>query len=235
MNSTSLISQTRESINAALATGLGSLRKPVPLKLSDWSERHFYLSTESSYVEGPWRCLSYQREPMDVIGNDDVHENWFIKGARVGYTKMIMAASQYLAAHKRRNGAIWQPTDADRDEFVKTEIEPAIRDNPELIRIFPAFEKKSKHNTLALKQFVGAALHLRGGKAAKNYRRLTVDYVMLDEIDGFDQNIEGEGPPHQLATRRVKGANFPKAVFGSTPFTKGMSMIEDGEARCELR
>jgi terminase, large subunit len=235
MNSTNLISQTRESISSSLAAGLHAMRKPAPMKLSDWSERHFYLSTESSYVEGPWRCLSYQREPMNVIGNDDVHENWFIKGARVGYTKMIMAASQYLAAHKRRNGAIWQPTDADRDEFVKTEIEPAIRDNPELIRIFPAFEKKSKHNTLALKQFIGAALHLRGGKAAKNYRRLTVDYVMIDEIDGFDQNIEGEGPPYQLAMRRVKGANFPKGVFGSTPFTKGMSMIEDGEARCDVR
>lgn len=211
------------------------MRKPVPMRLSEWAERHFYLSTESSYVEGPWRCISYQRELMDLMSNDDVREIWVLKGARVGYTKMVMAASQYFAAHKRRNGAIWQPTDADRDEFVKTEIEPAIRDNPEIIKIFPAFEKKSKHNTLALKQFVGAALHLRGGKAAKNYRRLTVDYVIIDELDGFDHNIEGEGPPHQLATRRTKGANFPKSIYGSTPHTKGMSMIEDGENQCDIR
>ena len=235
MNSTSLICQTRAAIDAALKTGLQTLRRPVPQRLSEWSERHFYLSTESSYVEGPWRCLSFQRELMDLMSNDDVREIWVLKSARVGYTKMVMAFSQYMAAHKRRNSAIWQPTDADRDEFVKTEIEPAIRDNPELIRVFPAFEKKSKHNTLALKQFIGAALHLRGGKAAKNYRRLTVDNAVIDELDGFDTNIEGEGPPHQLATRRVKGANFPKAIFGSTPHTKGLSMIEDGEERCDIR
>lgn len=231
----SLLSQTQRAIDARVAAGLEALRKPIPMALSEWSENHFYLSTESSYVEGPWRCLSYQREFMDLISNDDVREIWALKGARVGYTKMIMAASQYLASHKRRNGVIFQPTDADRDEFVKTEIEPAIRDNPELVRIFPAFEKKSKHNTLALKQFIGAALHLRGGKAAKNYRRLTVDYVMLDELDGFDNNIEGEGPPHQLAARRTQTANFPKIILGSTPHTKGLSMIEDGEGRCEVR
>lgn len=235
MSSTTLICQTRESIDLEVRRALHALRRPVPLRLSEWAERHFYLSTESSYVEGPWRCLSYQRELMDIISNDDVRELWVLKAARVGFTKVIMAASQYMAAHKRRNGAIWQPTDADRDEFVKTEIEPAIRDNPELIRIFPSFEKKSKHNTLALKQFVGAALHLRGGKAAKNYRRLTVDYAMIDELDGFDHNIEGEGPPHQLAARRVKGANFPKAIYGSTPHIKGLSMIEDGEERCDVR
>ena len=235
MTSTHLMSQTRAAIDSRLAAGLQTLRKPVPMRLSEWSERHFYLSTESSYVEGPWRCLSYQRELMDLISNDDVREIWVLKGARVGYTKMVMAASQYLASHKRRNGVIFQPPGADRDEFVKTEIEPAIRDNPELVRIFPAFEKKSKHNTLALKQFIGAALHLRGGKAAKNYRRLTVDYVILDELDGFDNNIEGEGPPHQLAARRTQTANFPKVVLGSTPHTKGLSMIEDGEARCDIR
>lgn len=235
MISTNLISQTRASIDLAVLQGLETLEKPVPQRLSEWAERHFYLSTESSYVEGPWRCLSYQRELMDLVSNDDVREIWVLKGARVGYTKCVMAAAQYLASHKRRNGVIFQPTDADRDEFVKTEIEPSIRDNPELIRIFPAFEKKSKHNTLALKQFVGAALHLRGGKSAKNYRRLTVDYVILDELDGFDSNIEGEGPPHQLAARRTQTANFPKIVLGSTPHIKGLSMIEDGEERAEIR
>ena len=225
----------RESIDSSLLTGLQTLVKPVPQRLSEWAEKHFYLSTESSYVEGPWRCLSYQRELMDLISNDDVREVWVLKGARVGFTKILMAASQYMAAHKRRNGVIFQPTDADRDEFCKTEIDPAIRDNPELVKVFPAFEKKSKHNTLALKQFIGAALHLRGGKAAKNYRRLTVDYAILDELDGFDGSIEGEGPPYQLAARRTQTANFPKVVLGSTPHTKGLSMIEDGESRCEIR
>ena len=143
---------TRTAIDKAVRAGLQAFRRPEPRRLSQWSNEHFYLSPESSYVEGRWECLSFQRGMMDVISNDDVQEVWFSKSARVGYTKIIMAASQYFAAHKKRNVAIWQPTDEDRDEFVKTEIDPAIRDNPEIIGIFPAFDKKSKHNTLALLQ-----------------------------------------------------------------------------------
>lgn len=214
---------------------MAAFRRPEPKRLSEWADQHFYLSAESSYVEGRWDCLSFQRGMMDVISNDDVQEVWFTKSARVGYTKIIMAATQYFAAHKRRNCAIWQPTDEDRDEFTKTEIEPAIRDNPEIRAIFPAFEKKSKHNTLSLKQFIGASLHLRGGKAAKNYRRLSVDVAIIDELDGFDHNIEREGPPTQLAQRRVQGASFPKFIAGSTPKIKQTSMIEKGEAECEVR
>lgn len=230
-----LISQTRAAIDQAVVAGLRTLRRPEPQNLSDWAEDHFYLSAESSYVEMPWRCLGFQRGLMDLMSNDDIHELWVKKSARVGYTKCILAASQYFAAHKQRNIAIWQPTDADRDEFVKTEVEPAIRDNMEIRRIFPAFEKKSKHNTLALKQFTGASLHLRGGKAAKNYRRLTVDVAMVDELDGFDMDIEKEGPPHQLAKRRNALSDFRKFIAGSTPHVKGLSMIESGEEKCEVR
>ena len=234
MNST-LILQTRAAIDRAAAAGLATLRRPEPQALSSWAENHFYLSAESSYVEMPWQCLGFQRGLMDLMSNDDIQELWVRKSARVGYTKCILAASQYFAAHKKRNIAIWQPTDADRDEFVKTEVEPAIRDNPEIRNIFPAFEKKSKHNTLALKQFTGSSLHLRGGKAAKNYRRLTVDVAIVDELDGFDQDIEKEGPPHQLARRRTQLSDFRKFIAGSTPHIKGLSMIEAGEEKCDVR
>jgi len=230
-----LTAGNRAAIERAVRMGLEAFRKPEPMQLSEWAEEHFYLSPESSYAEGRWECLSFQRGMMDVISNDDVQEVWFTKSARVGYTKILMAATQYFAEHKRRNCAIWQPTDEDRDEFCKTEIDPAIRDNHSIRRIFPAFDKKSKHNTLALKQFVGASLHLRGGKAAKNYRRLSVDVAALDELDGFDHSIEREGPPVQLAQRRVQGASFPKLIVGSTPKIKQTSMIERGEEACEVR
>lgn len=225
------------AIERAAAKGLALFRRPRPLRLSEWADQFFYLSEESSYdwSVGRWRTRAYQRGLMDVISNDDVQEVWVRKSARVGYTKILMAAAQYFAAHKMRNVAIWQPTDEDRDEFVKTEIEPAIRDVPAMREIFPSFEKKSKHNTMALKQFIGCSLHLRGGKAAKNYRRLSVDVAVIDELDGFDHNIEREGPPYQLAQRRVQAASFPKFLAGSTPHLKATSMIDKGEAECEVR
>lgn len=231
------LTANKRAIERAAAKGLAMFRRPRPMRLSEWADQFFYLSEESSYdwSVGRWKTRSYQKGLMDVISNDDVQDIWVCKSARVGYTKVIMAAQQYFAVHKMRNVAIWQPTDEDRDEFCKTEIEPAIRDVPAIREIFPDFDKKSKHNTMALKQFLGCSLHLRGGKAAKNYRRLSVDVAMIDELDGFDHNIEREGPPDRLAQRRVQGASFPKFIAGSTPKLKATSMIERGEADCEVR
>ncbi|SNT28849.1 Phage terminase, large subunit GpA [Noviherbaspirillum humi] len=213
-------------IDKALRAGLRSLAAVEPISLSDWAAKHFYLSAESSYVEQRWQAYPYQHAIMNAISNDEIEEVTFMKSARVGYTKMILAAIGYFAEHKRRNQALWQPTDDDSDEFCKTELEPMIRDVPVMETVFPGFLAKSKDNTLKQKRFLGSSLHLRGGKAAKNYRRLSVDVAILDELDGFDIDVEKEGSPVTLARKRIEGATFPKLVTGSTPKLKGFSLIE---------
>jgi len=225
----------RQSIESAISMGLRTMRTPEPLRCDQWIERHFYLSPEASYEEGPMRLYAFQRGIAQLMGNEEIEELWFRKSARVGYTKLLVAATQYAIEHRRRNVAIWLPSDEARDRLTKQDIDPAIRDNPAIRRIFPWFEKKAKQNTLALKQFVGAALHLLGGKAAKNFRAISVDVAVLDELDAFDQNIEREGPPVALAWRRAEGSNFKKLIVGSSPALRGISMIEPGEESCEVR
>lgn len=211
-----------------------TLERPEPLRLSEWAAENFYLSAESSYVEGRWEAYPYQTGMMDCISNDDIHEVTLIKSARVGYTKMILAAMGYFAEHKRRNQAMWQPVDDDRDEFVKTELEPMIRDVKAVQKIFPWYNSRSKYNTLQQKVFIGSILHLRGGKAAKNYRRLSVDVAYLDELDGFDTDVESEGDPVSLAAKRIEGASFPKLVCGSTPRLADLSLIESRTQSADL-
>ena len=228
-----ITAETERTIKAAARRGLSVAKKPEPLWLDEWIERFFYLSPESSYVEGRMQLLPFQRPIAQIIGCDDIREVWLRKAARLGYTKLAVAACQYFAEHKKRNTAIWQPTDDDRDEFTKTEIDTAIRDNPRFRAVFPAYGKKSPHNTIQLKQGLGWSLHLRGGKAAKNYRRLSVDTSIIDELEGFDHDIEKEGSPVQLAARRCQNASFPKLIVGSTPKLKEFSMIEAGIQGCE--
>lgn len=230
----SITANSRE-INLAVARGLKSIERPAPLRLSEWADEHFYLSPESSYTEGRWESMPFQVAIMDCISNDDIREVVFKKSARVGYTKMILAAMGYFAEHKKRNQAVWQPVDDDADEFTKTEIEPMLRDVPALQAIFPSFNKKSKHNTLKQKVFIGSSLFIRGGKAAKNYRRLSVDTVYLDELDGFDHDVEKEGDPVTLAAKRVEGSTFPKIVLGSTPKLRETSLIEFRAEKAEKR
>lgn len=215
-----------EAIGQHLVRGLSTFGIPEPLRLDQWSQQHFYLSAESSYVEGSWNAWPFQRAIMACISNDDIREITFIKSARIGYTKMLNAAIGYFAEHKRRNQALWQPTDDDAMEFVKTELDPMLRDVPIMQSVFPFYMARHKDNTLVQKKFIGSMLHIRGGKAAKNYRRISVDVAFLDELDAFDNDVEKEGDPVTLARKRIEGATFPKLVTGSTPKLKGFSLVE---------
>ena len=158
-----------------LQRGLAAFGVPEPMTLDEWAREHFYLSAESSYVEQHWTPWWFQRAIMACISNDDIREVILRKSARVGYTKILLAALGYFAQHKRRNQALWQPTDDDRDEFVKTELDPMLRDVAVMETVFPAYLKRDKDNTLQAKKFLGSIAHLKGGKAAKNYRRISVE------------------------------------------------------------
>lgn len=216
-----------ESLEGHLAAGLRAFAVPPPMTLEQWARQNFYLSAESSYVEQQWMPWPFQRAMLACIGNDDITDVSVMKSARVGYTKMILAAIGYFAEHKRRNQALWQPTDDDAEDFVKSELDPMLRDVAAMRAIFPAHLARHKDNTLQQKRFIGSTVRVKGGKASKNYRRISVDVAYLDELDGFDPDVEKEGDPAALARKRTEGATFPKFVCGSTPKLRGFSLIED--------
>lgn len=114
-----------------------TLSKPESLTLSQWADKHFYLSAESSYTEGTWETIPFQKAIMDCISNDDIRTVDFIKSARVGYTKMILAALGYFHEHKKRNTVLFQPTEPDAEDFSLTELTPMLRDVDVMAKVFP--------------------------------------------------------------------------------------------------
>lgn len=250
-----------------LDRGMAAWGVPEPMTLEEWARKNFYLSAESSYVEQAWTPWTFQRAIMACISNDDIYEVDFKKSARVGYTKIILAAMGYFAEHKRRNQTIWQPTDDDADDFVKSELEPIVgiagapagcsqaqlvrspialsarrqagsfmlRDVEVMKSVFPSYLSRHKDNTLQQKKFIGSITRVRGGKAAKNYRRFSADVALLDELSAFDADVEKEGSPYRLAAKRVEGATFPKIICGSTPKLKGFCLIDERYNAAEHR
>jgi phage terminase large subunit GpA-like protein len=215
---------TREAVVRALRAGLAPLKAEPPARLGDWAADNFYLSPEGSHKSGEWRAWPFQIALLDWMGDDSIEELNLQKSKRVGYTKMLLAFMAYCAAHRRRKLALWQPTDDDRDSFVKSEVEPMLRDVKALESVIAT---AATQDTIKLKSFLGSVWHLLGGKAARAYRRITVAVALLDEIDGFDRKIEKSSDPFTLAWGRLEGAPFPKLVAGTTPRTKGLSHIED--------
>jgi phage terminase large subunit GpA-like protein len=218
-----LAPETRKGIARALTCGFEVFRTTPPMSLSEWAAAHFKLSAESSHQQGRWRAYPFQVGLMDAFSNDDIVEVTVMKSKRIGYTKALLALIGYTAAHRRRKAALWQPTDDDRDSFVKSEVEPMLRDVPAVA----AVALSGAESTLKLRTFLGGAvLHTLGGKAARAYRRITIGVAMLDELDGFDQQVEKSADPVTLARGRLEGAPFPKLIAGSTPRIKGLSHVE---------
>ena len=150
-----------------------------------------------------------------------------VKSARVGYSKMLLGVYAYFIEHKQRNTLIWLPTDGDAENFMKTHVEPTIRDIPSLLALAPWYGKKHRDNTLTMKRFSnGRGFWCLGGKAAKNYREKSVDVAGYDELAAFDEDIEQEGSPTFLGDKRIEGSVWPKSIRGSTPKVRGTCQIE---------
>lgn len=215
------------SIKASVRMGLESLRAEVPQTLSEWAASHFVLAGESSHQKGAWEAWPCQVGILDFMSHDQIEELAVMKSKRVGYTKMITAFVAYNIAHRRRKQALWQPTDDDRDSYVKSEIDPVLDPLTGVQAVNKARKLgKGAEDTIKFKPFRDSVLHLLGGKAARAYRRITVAVAILDEWSAFDQQIEKSGDPGGLAKGRLEGAPYPKFVGGSTPRWKGLCHVE---------
>lgn len=233
MNLSTPTPEQLEELAKAVRLGLAALHRPPPMTAVEWANEHFYLSSESSYHEGKWETLPFQVAILNAMGNDEISVVNIIKSARLGYTKMALAAIGYLLEHKKRNCLTFSPTDDDRDKFSKTHVKTMIRDIPVVLELAPWHGKKHTDNTTAAKRFSnGKQLFMHGGKAARNYREISADVVLYDELAGFDSDIEKEGTATSLGDTRLEGSTFPKSIRGSTPKLAGTGPEDPN--RCQI-
>lgn len=212
----------------AVVKATAVIARPTPLTGTEWADKFFKLSPESSYERGDWVTAPYQVAILNAMCNDDIDEVNWQKSSRVGYTKLISIAIAHAIEHKHRNVAAWSPDDGARDRFSKTHIDSMIRDVAPLRRLFPWLGIKDKNNTISAKVFQNQQiLYLLGGKAAKNYREISIDLGIYDELSKFDRDIEREGSPTFLGDKRLEGSVYGKSIRGSTPKLKGECQIEE--------
>lgn len=212
-----------KSATSIVADGRAALRPPPRLKLSEWADASYYLSTESAAEPGRWTTLPYQREWMDAFTDPHIDEISVIKSARVGYTKVLNAMIGYHVDHDPCAILLIQPTEHDAKGYSKEEIEPMLRDCPAIGEKFAAARQK---NSLLHKRFRGGLLQLAGARSPGNFRRVSRRIVLGDEVDGYPASAGKEGDPIALAKRRAEHFWNRKYVWGSTPTLAGVSRIE---------
>ena len=224
--------QTHQSALANLGpvrARIGGLYEPPPdITISEWSIRNRVLPKGTTSRPGPFKPEKFQVEMMDVVLDPLVHEVVIQKSTQVGYSDAVLnnICGYYVDADPKPIMLV-QPTIDNAKDYGKKRITPMIESCPALRNKIRPPTSRRAGNTLALKEFPGGFLKLTGANSGAGLRSDPVPVVLFDEVDGYPLDVDGEGDPIAIGTRRTDGFSDYKIVKGSTPAKpKGISPIE---------
>lgn len=186
---------------------------------------------------GPFHAERFQVEMMDAITDPAVHEIVIQKSTQIGYSDAVLNnLVGYFMDVDPKPIMLVQPTIDNAKDYGKKRITPMIEATATLkVKVRDRISRKSG-NTLSLKEFPGGFLKLTGANAGSGLRSDPVPVVLFDEIDGYPLDVEGEGDPIMIGTRRTDAFANYKIVKGSTPSKpKGISPIEKAYLRSDQR
>jgi phage terminase large subunit GpA-like protein len=208
---------------------LAGLRPDPDLTVSEWADQYRMLSNKASSEPGPWRTdrTPYLKEIMDCMSSSSsVQKVVFMAGAQLGKTEAINNVVGYMIAHAPGPAMFVQPTIDMAKRLSKQRLDSLIHETPCLAdKVAPARSRDSG-NTMFSKEFPGGILLLTGANSATGLRSAPCRWVLLDEVDAFPADVDGEGDPCALAERRASTFSRRKIILTSTPTVKDMSRIE---------
>lgn len=214
------------------------LRPEPRVLLSEWCDAHRVLP-DTSARPGRWRTdvVPYLREPLDALSpGNGIERVAIMKAAQTAGTETALNLMAYIVAHAPGSCLMVQPSLDMARRFVRgrfdkmTEAMPILRE-----RIGEAGSKKAS-NTLTRKAFPGGEIVFAGSNSAASLRSMPARYVLLDEVDSFEGDLQGEGDPVALAeARTVTYGPRKKVLLVSTPTIEGASRIETAYLETDQR
>lgn len=200
------------------------------LTVSDWADRHRWLSSRASAEPGKYRTsrTPYMREIMDALSvSNPVRRVIFMKGAQVGATEAGSNWVGYVIHNAPGPMLAVQPTVELAKRYSKQRIDQLISDTPELQQLVKPARSRDSGNTVLSKEFPGGILIITGANSAVGLRSMPARYLFLDEVDAYPPSADEEGDPVALAEARARTfSSRAKSFLTSTPTIHGSSRIE---------
>lgn len=206
--------------------------RPTPnILISEWADRFRYLTSSQAAQPGRWRTsrVEYLREIMDVMSPRDPTQRIVVKKARrCGFTEGVINNSVGAYMHMAPCPILpVQPTESDAEEWSKDSLDPMLEASPALRSLITSDKLRRKGNTILHKRYRGGVLYARSASTAKSFRRILARLVLMDEVDAYVANLDGEGDPTKLAEGRADTFGpLKKVLMGSTPTIAGQSRID---------
>ena len=220
---------------AAIVAGL----KPDPVEdMSDWADEFRVLNQTYAAEAGKWRTsrTPYLKEIMDAFSPSSRTEFVTImKGAQLGFTEALTNMIGYIIHRAPAPAMMVQPTQNLAKRYSKQRLATMISDMPCLNGLVADPKARDSGNTTLAKSFDGGVLFIAGANSAADLRSVPVRYLLLDEVDGYPYDVDGEGDPIELAVNRTKTFARRKVLIGSTPTVKDVSRVEREYLKADQR
>lgn len=202
---------------------------PIDLSVSEWADSYRYLSSRSSAEAGLWRTrrTPYLREPMDALGPQCKADRVVMMfGSQLGKTECGNNFLGYVMDLAPGPVLYVQPQLDMIKKLVRQRLDPMIAETPRLDDKVSEARAKDATNNLFNKEFPGGLLLLTGANSAASLASMPIRYLLLDEVDRYPGDVDGEGDPVNLAKARTRTFANKKILETSTPTEAGNSRID---------
>ena len=217
---------------------LDGLRPEPRYTVSEWADNHRYLSPVAAAEPGPWRThrTPFLREIMDNLSAYSTYQRVVVmKGAQLGFTEAGNNWIGYIIDAAPAPTLMVQPTDDMVKRNSKMRIDTMVEATPRLREKIAPARSRDSNNTITSKSFPGGILAMAGANSASGLRSMPAKNVMLDEVDAYPQDLDGEGSPIDLAIARTRTFARRKIYVVSTPTVQGHSAIEQEFGKTDQR
>jgi phage terminase large subunit GpA-like protein len=218
---------------------LRGFRPDPALTVAQWADRYRILPKKSSAEPGRYRSsrTPYVREIMDALtSTNPIQELCVMKGTQLGFTEVGNNWFGYVVDISPGPMMMIFPTSELAQDHSKQKLQPTIQETHCLKSKIREHRTRDSGNTISTKEFPGGIIFLSGSNSGAFFRSKSIRFLFLDDIDGFDQDIGGEGDPAELARKRTDSYGRRKKILEvSTPTIKGASRIERSFSESDQR
>ena len=204
--------------------------EPIPnIDIDEWADRYRILPRGTT-EPGKWRTsrTPYLRKIMkDLSPSSPVQKVVVMKGTQLGFTEVGNNMIGYFIHIDPRPIGMWLPTEKLAEKHAKKKLWKMVEETPVLKeRVSPRSKGSGENSTITQWAFPGGSLSINGSNSSASYRSDSISVAIKDDIDGFVDDVEGEGSPIELIDNRTDAYPNRKIYENSTPTIDGISHIQ---------
>ncbi len=171
-------------------------------------------------------------EPLDMLGPESpVNEIAVMKSGQTAFTTMLLCAIGHSIDRDPCDMVVVQPTDVALRKFNSIKLNRMIERTDVLkAKVYPQSSRSATGSTTYEKKFPRGSLSLLLASSPANLRMLTAKKALCDEVDEYEDDLEGQGDPLSLVARGQKSfvaSGTWKRAYVSTPTIEEISKIDE--------